>query len=123
MDEKQVRPQTWDEDAENVIHSVAHWMLVESVAANHSWTTLNASSGLVDRGMEMVQKVAAQRGIHPGHVVATPDDLLAAMKDVAMEHNAPAAPLPLWQPEAAAPGKPAAAPQPKQARDPGKPAE
>ena len=106
-----MRAQTWHDDGDDIIHNVAHWALVESVAANHSWTSLNSSSGLIDRGMEMIRTIAAHRGIHAGHVVATPNDLLFAMKDAAEDSNVPSARLPMWKPEPTAPPPPAETPK------------
>src|SRR6185437_12231975 len=100
MADKHERPQTWKEDQKDVVGSVVNWMLVECAAANLSWTTLGPHSGLVDRGMEMVQAVSARRGIHGGHIDVTPMDLLAAMKDAAVATNAPAERLPMWEPPA-----------------------
>lgn len=117
MSDEHPRPQTWDEDSKDIVGSVANWMLVESIMANHSWTSLGPGDGLVLRGMEVVQAVAAYRGIHAGHVTVTPMDLLAAMKDLAGSSNAPAAAMPMWAPPEPPAADPAQhpAPEPPQA--------
>lgn len=87
--------QTWTDNAKEIVTSVAHWMLVECVAARSRWNSLTDGDGLVLRGTEMASEIATHRGIPLGTVTLTPGELLTAMQDVAKASLAPTHPLPV----------------------------
>lgn len=87
--------QTWADNAKEIVTSVAHWMLVECVAARSRWNSLTDGDGLVLRGTEMASEIATHRGIPLGTVTLSPGELLAAMQDVAKASMAPTHPLPM----------------------------
>ena len=96
---------TWAGSGEAIVKLAAAWTLGQCVLTNRRWNTLTDSD--VGRTMELVTALARQCGIMAGTAVATPDEVLAAVKDMAVEMGLPVVALP--QPT---PAEPVVAPPP-----------